>query len=158
MLSSSLTFFYKFVCFPAWCSILFGMNILIWIETGSFEVFLVVFLFSLFMAAIAYLNIRKIRQISYGSDFVYVKNFRNESKYPLSKVKAINEPSVPLMDPTFELEFTFEKGGIEKFDFMVHIHEYLNYLWSNQIPLSIRIFNKMLREYRESNSTKMRMS
>lgn len=143
-----MTYFYKFVAFPITIVIVFIVYgyFVRSMHTGSVIIATICLIGFL---VIAYFYIGSVYFIQYDNQFVYVKGFFREQKFPLRMVKQINEPYYS-RDPTFELELEPIKGSSDKFDFFIKISESFDYGLMGEIPESITKFMQLVKQVKET--------
>lgn len=126
-LSNQLTFAYRFILFPLWCVVALGMIVITALEASDPNEIGVAFCFILFMILLTLFWMRKLRQVSYDEQNVYIKNFRKELTYDLRKIRNVSGGSWFSFDPFFEIELEQADGTLLKIDFLPPFIEHLDY-------------------------------
>ncbi len=141
VLSSTLTFIYKFVI-P---TILWLFSI--FIITGGFtflpkehqELYYGFGGFMFVFSALITLPLIPIKKVSYDSQFLYYSNYKNQCKVPLKNSKEIRR----WLFYFFKIDFTNNQGKSESIVFMPHISEMMNSM-GIQTPKSIVQFKSKI--------------
>lgn len=113
-------------------------------ETREWKVGLTVLGFMSFMILLAWLWLRKLRQLAFDETYLYVKDFRTESKFSLDSIRAVNSASILSMDPFFEIEFYPHRGSIRKIDFLPPFSEHWHYSLTGTLTGKVLTFKRLV--------------
>jgi hypothetical protein len=121
-----------------WCAVVILVNLLAFKLIEDFFDFIPVGAFSLVLLLLAYLPTRRLKQICYDDNFVYVSSFWSEDRFLLNKVKGVNIPSL-LSFYAFELEIQ-SGDAVIKFNFWMPMPHMTQYFSTNQHPSLLKNF------------------
>jgi len=132
-LSTSLTFFLKFLWYP-FCFIFgLGMVITVFYSTRSLLMTLFTLTGVVIIMILAGILIFSLYQVSYDDNFLNVKLFLKETKIDLNNVRSISGPRLLELKPFFAIELNHEKETIKSIIFAPPITEQLEYTFTRKL-------------------------